>query len=274
MSTEGRARRSTTIAVGIAVAATYVAAAAISGHLGIFARRPLLDGFAPPPPYRWVSPPPSLAGSNQPPLSGKATIPFQNGKSQAGVFRTNDSQLVLVLLGGAIPPKSGQTSVQLTIDPFAPKAFPVPPPGQAITGNVYRVRAIYQPGGTQVRNLAGAGAELVMVYPAPPKSGIRHQIIESPTGKKVKALKTSDSQIQHQVSTEQVRALGFFAITAPSGSGIAEKTSGGGSPIVVIVVVVAIVVLVVVAFVETRRRRRSDSGGRSGSSGPPRRQRR
>src|SRR5205823_11020502 len=173
-----RTRKKRTAAVGIAVAIAYVGAAAISGHLGIFARRPLLDGFAPPPPYRWVSPPRSLAGSNQPPLSGKASIPFQNGKSQAGVFRTNDSQLVLVLLGGAIPPKAGQTSVQLTIDPLAPKAVASPPPGQAITGNVYRVKAIYQPDGARVTNLAGAGAELVMVYPAPPKSGIHHRILE------------------------------------------------------------------------------------------------
>jgi hypothetical protein len=261
-----------TAAVGVAAVMAYVAAAAISGRLGILARRPLLDGFAPPPPYRWVSPPPSLAGSNQTPLSGKATIPFQNGKSQAGVFRTNDSQLVLVLLGGAVPPKAGQTSVHLTITPLAPKAAAPAPPHEQITGNVYRVSATYESGGATVRKLAGAGAELVMVYPAPPHSGIRHLILVSVNGKTWSALKTSDSPIQHQVSTEQVRSLGSFAIATPSGAAATGQAGGGGSPVVIVVVIVAIVVLLLVAFVELRRR--SASGARSRHSGPRSGQRR
>jgi hypothetical protein len=267
-------KRTTTVLTGLALAAVYVAAAALSGHLSIFDRRPLLDGFAPPPPYRWVSPPPSLASSNQPPLPGKATVPFQAGKSQAGVFRTNDSQIVLVLLGGAIPPKAGQTSVSLTIDPVAPKAVGPPPSGEEITGNVYRMKAVYKPGGAPVTTLA-VGAELVMVYPAPPQKGLRHILIVSADGKKWHALHSNDSPIQHQVSSEGLKSLGYAAIAVPAGSSTPAPSSGGGggSPVVVIVVIGAVIVLIVVAALEIRRRRRSGGGG-GHSSGPLRGSRR
>src|SRR5205807_9155281 len=55
---------------GAGVVAIYLGLAALSGHLSLFARRPMLDGG---PgviqPYRWVSPPPGLEKTNRRPLS-------------------------------------------------------------------------------------------------------------------------------------------------------------------------------------------------------------
>ena len=45
------------LATGAGIALLYVALAVLSGHLSPLARRPLLDGFAPVPQYRWVSRP-------------------------------------------------------------------------------------------------------------------------------------------------------------------------------------------------------------------------
>jgi len=43
---------------GIGIVLLYLAGATLSGRASLLARRPLLDGLAPPVPYRWVKPPP------------------------------------------------------------------------------------------------------------------------------------------------------------------------------------------------------------------------
>ncbi|HXQ57078.1 MAG TPA: hypothetical protein VOA19_14935 [Actinomycetes bacterium] len=61
----GRSRLVLLVGVGIVV--LYLAGAVVSGRASILARRPLLDGLAPPTPYRWVHPPAELAAGNKPP---------------------------------------------------------------------------------------------------------------------------------------------------------------------------------------------------------------
>ena len=46
-----------TLLAGIGIVVLYLAGAAVSGRASISARRPLLDGLAPPTPYRWVTRP-------------------------------------------------------------------------------------------------------------------------------------------------------------------------------------------------------------------------
>jgi hypothetical protein len=269
----GRRRALVAAVAGLAIASSYVAGAVMSGRSSVFARRPLLDGYSPPPPYRWVKPPPALAASNQPPLSGKASITFANGKSQAGVFRTDDSQIVVVILGGAIPPKPGQ-SVTLRLDPLAPDdGFGPPPSGLEIAGNVYRVHAAYEPSGAAVTTL-DVGMEVVQVYPAPAQQGLRHTLLVSTDKKTWQRLPTVDSLIQHQVSSEHVRTLGYFAVSEATGSGTAPPPGAGGSILLPIVVAVALIALMVVVFLEVRRRRaraaaefREESLRSSGSRG-------
>jgi hypothetical protein len=245
--------RYTVGAVGAAVALLYLAGAGWSGHLSPFARRPLDDGIGPPPAYRWVKPPAALAASNQPALSGIASITFANGKSQAGVFRTDDSQIVVVILGGAIPEKPGQ-SVALTIDPLAPDGFGPPPAGLQIAGNVYRVHGAFEPSGEVVTSL-DVGMEVVQVYPTPARPSVRHTLLVSTDKHTWQRLPTVDSAIQHQVQSEHVGTLGYFAVSEAAGSGTAAPPAGGGSILLPIVVAVALLALLVVVFLEVRRRR-------------------
>ena len=102
-STGGRA-----FGAGVGIVALYLAGAAVSGRASILTRRPLLDGLAPPTPYRWVSPPPDLAASNKPPASTRFTVELTAEGSQLGAFSTSDGQVNLVLSQGAVPPRSGQ----------------------------------------------------------------------------------------------------------------------------------------------------------------------
>ena len=96
---------------------------------------PILDGFAPPPPYQWVSPPPGVAVGNDKPASGSFRVRFgANGTSRADVLSTSDIQVTLILSGGTFPPKPGETSALVTIQPFAPSKFAAPPSGLAVRG--------------------------------------------------------------------------------------------------------------------------------------------
>ena len=124
--------------VGVLVVAAYLVATAVSGRLTPLARRPLLDGFVPPPPYRWVSPPPDLASSNKRPGVGRFSIDLDpTTGSQANVFSTPDTQVSLALAQGAIPPRAGDAAVALLIAPLAARGDASLPPAVEIAGNVY-----------------------------------------------------------------------------------------------------------------------------------------
>ena len=53
-------RRALGLATAVGALTLYAVGAAISGHLSLIARRPILDGVGPPPPNDYVNPPPSL----------------------------------------------------------------------------------------------------------------------------------------------------------------------------------------------------------------------
>ena len=144
--------------------ALYLAGAAVSGRASILARRPLLDGLAPPTPYRWVSPPPDLAASNKPPASTRFTVELTAEGSQLGAFSTSDGQVNLVLSQGAVPPRSGQRGVEVTIEPVDPATLGPAPSGLVTAGNAYQIQASYQPSGDQVETLAGQSS-IGLVYP-------------------------------------------------------------------------------------------------------------
>ena len=134
---------------GVGIVALYLAGAAVSGRASILARRPLLDGLAPPTPYRWVNPPPDLAASNKPPASTRFNLELAPEGSQLGAFSTSDGQVNLVLSQGAVPPRAGQTGVEVTVDPVDPATLGPVPSGLVGAGNAYRIQAGYQPSGDQ-----------------------------------------------------------------------------------------------------------------------------
>ena len=168
------------------------------------------DGFTPPQPYNWVSPPPQAAASNQPPRSGHLDIKVLGGVSDANSAFTDDGQLVIGFLPGALD-GTGKTTISVDIKPES--VFP-PPDGLHFATNVYLVTA----DAPLVKD-----ANLVLRYsdlvPAP--SYI--YLATDPDGPWKKIGASAESQpFTLQTTTKQ---LGYFAAGYPAGA-----TSSSSSP--------------------------------------------
>jgi hypothetical protein len=258
------------LVLGLVIAGVYVVMSAVGGRLSPFARRPILDGFAPPPPYRWVSPPPDLASTNKPPATGRFTLRLDPATgSKADVFSTADGQVSLALGEGAIPARAGQDSVALTITPMAPAAGAEVPRKLQIAGNAYRIAAQYQPSGTPVVRLRSP-ARLVLAYPLPIDVAVyHHTLLHSKDGSSWTTLRSTDSLVGQLVHAD-VGELGFFSVgQAVLGTAGPSSSSGGGTVFVVVLVAgAAVLATIVVAEIRRRARRRSVRGRRKP---PPRR---
>jgi hypothetical protein len=254
-------RRATTAAIvfGVAVIAIYAAGAVWTGAIDPFARRPVLDGLSPPPPYRWVSPPPDVADRNQTPGKGSATVTFKTGGQSAGRFISTTDGQVTVIIGSqtfARPSGSAATGVDVSIDPLAPTSYAEAPSGLAIAGNVYRISGTYVPDGGSAE--AAKAYALHMQYPAVATSALavppEHTILYSPDGKAWTKLTTTDSPVALQATAPNVTTLGLFAVATPA------KPSSGPSPVIIAVVAgLFVTIIVIIAFA-------------SGAVGPLRRQ--
>ena len=150
---------------GVLIVALYVAGAIVSGHLSPLARRPLLDGFIPPAPYRWVDPPPELANSNLPPASGKTRILIGPQGSAAAFFATDDAQVTLNVPKGAFPARPGNDAVVVTIEPVDPASVGALPGRLSVKGNVYLIAAAYRPTGDRAQRL-DASMVAILTYPS------------------------------------------------------------------------------------------------------------
>jgi hypothetical protein len=251
VSSRGRA-----LAAGLVVTGLYVVLGAVSGHLSPLARRPLLDGFAPPPPYRWVRPPPSLVSTNKKPSSGRFAIALTAAGSEAGVFSTDDSQASLALGPGAIKPTPGEVSALLQIVPLAPTPGVSVPSRMVIAGNVYRLTGVYRPGGSPVGKLKDPG-QMVLAYPAATDALLhRHTLLRSADGRSWTAVESIDS-IAQQLVQGNVGELGYFA-AGQATSGRPRHTSKGTIVYRVILIagIAAIVAAIGLAELRIRRRRR------------------
>jgi len=239
-------------AIGAVLVAAYVAGAFLSGTLDPALRRPLLDGLAPPPMYRWVDPPPALASTNQRPAAGRFTIQLDATKGSApGVFSTRDFQFSLALGLGAIAPRRGDTSILLRATPLAPGEGAQVPDGIQIAGNVIRVQATYEPSGTPVDRFAPEG-ELGLVYPLLFQGvGFTDTVLRSDDGRAWTALESDDAVAQQSVHAS-VGGPAYFAVgqTASSSSNTAPGSTGSKS----IPVVIAVVAVLIGAFAVLRRR--------------------
>jgi hypothetical protein len=236
---------------GVGVVALYLAGAAVSGRASILARRPLLDGLAPPTPYRWVTPPPDLAASNKPPASTRFTVELTATGSRLGAFSTSDGQINLVLSEGAVPARSGQTGVEVAVDPVDPATLGPAPSGLVVAGNAYRIQASYQPSGDEVEALGGQSS-VGLVYPllatavADPGG---HQVLSSADGRAWEALASTDTPGTHQVSARLART-GYVQVgVAPSAGG-----SGGDSRSRVLLLASGVAVVIVGAALLLRLR--------------------
>jgi hypothetical protein len=226
---------------GAAVCVLYGVSAIVSGHLSPVARRPILDGIAPPTAYRWVTPPPELAGTNMPPE-------------------------------GAIAPLPGQTGVDVTIEPIDPATLGPPPGELEVAGNAYLVSGTYQPSGDALTGLV-VPAELVLVYPVLPNDHGGHTLIVSAKGKRWDKVETNDLVSVAQADGP-VPSFGYAAVAkAPSAPTVTPSASPSGSesfPVTIVIVGLAVLVLIagVVLGGRNARQRRANSRKRPP---PPRR---
>lgn len=203
--------RTAALLLGAAAAGGHVLAAAAQGPL---AGRPIFDGFAPPPPYQWVSPPPDLADQNVPATGGSTRAPLAEEGSEPTVFSTVDLQVSLALTRGTIAPRDGEDSVDLSITPLAPSGEEQIPEGLEIKGNLYWIEAIYRPSGTPAERFEHP-AQLSMVYPAGPDlAASEHEVLRSTDGTTWEALETIDVPIQHQAGID-LPGPGLVVVVGP-----------------------------------------------------------
>lgn len=156
-----RARR---LAPGLLLAAIYVAAVAVTARTGLLPVRPLFDGQAPVPPYRWVDPPPEFAEANVPPEPVRVSIQLSDQGTRAASFGTPDAQAIVTLPAGAVPPAAGAEATLVSVEPVDPEAVGPPPADLRFDGNAYRVEIAYQPSGDPAE--LREPLTLVLRYPA------------------------------------------------------------------------------------------------------------
>jgi hypothetical protein len=256
VSTRGRALR-----WGLVIVALYVAGGIVSGHLSPLARRPLLDGFVPPAPYRWVAPPPELANANLPPASGTTRIPIGPQGSAAAFFATDDAQVTLNVPKGAFPARPGNKALVVTIEPVDPAAVGSLPGRLTVTGNVYLIAATYQPTGDRSQRF-DASIVVILTYPSLANDLGNHTLVVSPDGKRWKRIKTHDQHATKQVNG-RLRSLGYLAVASsplPSAGPDGVTPPGeGGIPLAIVAVMVGAALLLAGMFLIGRR---SDRGGR------------
>lgn len=130
---------------GIAAAGAYLLAAlSLTGKLP---GRLLLDGLAPPGPYRWVNPPSEFEQGNEQPLEGSDGIPFTDGVSEPVSASTGDSQATISIPQGAFAPREGDEIVQIRMVPLDPLGIATHPRDLEFDGNAYEITANYEPSG-------------------------------------------------------------------------------------------------------------------------------
>lgn len=251
------------LGAGIVVTALYAALAAWSGRLSPLARQPLLDGLAPPTPYRWVDPPPELEDSNEPPTPGAFTIRLGPAGSETATFTTGDAQVTLILPKGSFASAPGQRGVRVTIEPLAPSGFAAPEPPLRIVGNVVEVRATYRPSGEPAR--LAAPITVVLIYPRLANDHRGHTIVVSSDGAAWGAVESHDLASIQQVDAA-TEDLGLVAVAGspPSPSAIPGASAGRPSA-AALVIVMAIALLAVAAWAALRGRRRAARTGGSPS---------
>jgi hypothetical protein len=251
------------VITGVLVWAAYVLAAMFSGHLDPLARRPVLDGFAPPAAYRWVKPPPSLAAANLKPTPGgfEVTLDPQSG-SEPQVLTTPDAQVSVVLGQGSVPPRVGFSRIDITVTPQAPRAVRVTE-NLSIAGNVVRIEAAYAPGGPPV-DAIGAGGQLVLFYPPPLDHLLHdHALLFSTDGITWKELVSQDAAAQQQVLAT-ITQFGYFAVGEKSEG--TEKPFPIGRVIYYALIIGGVGLIVVGIVVSELRRRRAKTKTKPGSA--------
>jgi hypothetical protein len=240
------------LASGLLVAFAYLGGTALSGRMSPLAHRPLLDGLAPPPPYRWVKPPPEVASANKPPSGVTASVQLGPSGTAVTAISTNDGQANLLLDPNAIAPSPGDRSVKVEIQPADPATLAALPPDLAATGNAYRIRFSYQPSGKPVTTLAGK-ATISLVFallPIPVTSAFDNTILASPDGGAWTKQASTATPGTHQVAST-LKQPGYVMAAVPPAP--PEQAAGTNRTPLIIGLVAAALVVAAAALLLVRR---------------------
>jgi hypothetical protein len=197
-----------TYRIGAALAAAYLLVAAASFYFRILPVRPLFDGFAPPPPYRYVNPPAGFT-NDAPPLPKTGEVKLTASGSEGTSVSTDDAQASLIMRIGAAPAKPGQTAVAVKITPLDPEALAPPPKDLVFDGNAYRFEAAYAPSKYPI--ILAQPVTVVLRYP------ISASKLLALIGASWSQLPTNNGGIQMSVYAD-VTSLGIFAAADPVGA--------------------------------------------------------
>jgi hypothetical protein len=249
--------RTALAAAGLVVALAYLAGAAVSGASGPLARRPLLDGLAPPPPYHWVKPPPELAAGNKPPAAARAVVRLTASGSEVSAISTGDGQASVVLEANALPASPGQREVVVSIEPVDPAAVAPAPAGLVFAGNAYRIRFTYRPSGKAAR-LSGR-ATAVLAFPLlsiPVASLFDYTMLASADGRSWTRQASGSTPGSHQVGAVLPAPGYVVAVVPPAPPAVPARPNR--VPLIAGLAAAAVVVAIGAAVLARRLRR---SGG-------------
>jgi hypothetical protein len=238
------------LVLGAVVVVVYLGALALTVGLRGDHVRPLYDGFAPVPTYRWVEPPSFFESGNVKPTPLTTTIRLGRDGSEAVGIATPDGQFVLNLGAGAIEPHEDAKNVKVKITPLAASTVPPVPAPLRANGNAYRVEMAYDTGG-RVDRLRHPGS-LVMDIP---ELG-NDLYFRAANGGWSKVPSTAVPPRQLSLAADFSAPGAYLAgtnlpeLVAPSGS------SSNDALVIGIATAALAAIVLIVAFVVVRRRRR------------------
>lgn len=236
------------LAVGLGLVGLYLVAAVLTLVLGPRPLRPLFDGFAPPPPYRWVDPPPEVAADNRQPAAARTTVPLGTGRSPFVNLTTEDGQAILLLAEGSVPPHPPDETLRLSLTPLAAGTL-APLPGELEPqSNAYRVEATYLPSGTPVTEIEGDESVIALI-----SAGFSDFILYSPGGQAWERRPTTRLGTLHGVEARFIGPGHYLVAASP-------VDEGGPSGLVVVLVLVGPPVVLVAILARSRRAQAKGQG--------------
>jgi hypothetical protein len=231
----------------------YVAVAA--AYAGLGAGRPLFDGFAPPPPYRWVNPPREFAAGNNPPRPSGFDVPLGPSGSPVVNHSSDDGQLILSFPAGAFAAHQPDSAVDVQLTPFDPASLGAAPPGLEADGNAYRVEFNYRPSG-QGAALAGE-VDVFLVVPR-----LAEAVLYSPDGASWGQLPVRSVPGVDEIGGVLARPGYLLGASPPTAAGPTGAPAAGGRGRAVAIVAAALALAVIVGLGLFGLRRLRRSGGR------------
>lgn len=253
-------RRPMAVGLGLGLAAVYLLAAVATLVLSDRPFRPLFDGLAPPPPYRWVNPPGETARDNQQPAAARREAPFGPDGSPFVNVTPEDGQAIVLLQEKAIASHPPDTAVEVAATPLDVLTLGPLPDDVSPQGNAYRVTVTYRPSGQPVTDVTPGSSSVALVAAGP-----SDYLFYSRDGQNWDRRETTPLGGGHGLET-RFAGTGYYVVTS-----IAVAGGGGGASPLVVVVVLLVPPLLVGGLVLRSRRAKAAAEAKAAAAAAKRR---